>query len=180
MKKENRNKILRLSIDLVAFFLLLIVDQITKYYAVLTLKGQAPLVLWKNVFELNYLENSGAAFGMLKNQKPLFIVITIIVLLAIGYILFKTPLKKKYAILHFCLILIASGAVGNNLIDRLRLNYVIDFFYIKLINFAIFNVADLFVCIGTFLLVIIILFIYKEDDLEFLSFKSKVIREIKE
>ena len=60
---------------------------------------------------------------------------------------------------------ILSGAFGN-CIDRIRLNYVVDFLYFKLINFPIFNVADIYVTVAAFLLVILILIYYKEDDLE--------------
>ena len=74
--------------------------------------------------------------------------------------------------------MIASGAVGN-MIDRIRYDYVVDFIYLVIINFPIFNVADIYVTVATFLLVILILFVYKEDDLSFLSFKQNKIREIK-
>ena len=69
------------------------------------------------VFELRYLENRGAAFGMLQNQKYLFLVIATVMLLVIFYILVRLPLDKKYYVINACLILIAAGAVGN-MIDR--------------------------------------------------------------
>ena len=71
-----------------------------------------------------------------------------------------------------------AGAFGN-LIDRIRLDYVIDFFYFELINFPIFNVADMYVSFATVILVILLLFVYKESDLNFISFKQKKYREIK-
>ena len=74
--------------------------------------------------------------------------------------------------LEFLLVLIASGAVGN-LIDRVSLGYVVDFFYFKLLDFPIFNVADIYVTVGTALLVIFILFYYKEEDFNFIKFKVK-------
>lgn len=91
----------------------------------------------------------------------------------------KTPEHKKYTWGHVSLILIAAGGMGN-MIDRIRLDYVVDFIYFSLINFPIFNVADIFVTIGTILLIILLLFVYKEDDLNFLSFKTKTYREIKD
>ena len=69
--------------------------------------------------------------------------------------------------LRICSILLIAGAVGN-LIDRVRLNYVIDFFYFKLIDFPIFNVADIYVSVGTAVLIILILFYYKEEELNLL------------
>jgi len=185
-KKTTKNyiskklNIFRWIFDILLLSFCVAVDQITKYFAVLNLKEKQPFVIWSGVFELNYLENTGAAFGMLKNQKALFVLIVILVLLVISYILIKSPASKKYTLLHISLVLISAGAIGNNLIDRLRFDYVIDFFYIRLINFPIFNVADLFVCTGTAILAIVVLFVYKEDDFEFLSFRKKTIRQIKE
>ena len=95
-----------------------------------------------------------------------------------GYVLFKTPDAKKYRILHLLLSLIAAGAIGN-MIDRVRFDYVVDFIYFVLINFPIFNVADIYVTISTIALVILLLFVYKENDLNFISFKQKRYREIK-
>ncbi len=180
VNKKIKYAIIRWALDLFLLACCVAVDQITKYYAVLNLKDKKPFVIWDGVFELNYLENTGAAFGMLKNQKALFVLIVILVLLVISYILIKTPATKKFNVLHVSLILIAAGAIGNNLIDRLRFDYVIDFFYIRLINFPIFNVADLFVCIGTAILAIVVLFVYKEEDFEFMNLRKKSIRQIKE
>ena len=66
----------------------------------------------------------------------------------IAYVLVKVPLQKKYNRIHILLVMIAGGAIGN-LIDRLRLDYVVDFIYIVLINFPIFNVADMYVTFST-------------------------------
>ena len=83
-----------------------------------------------------------------------------------------------YIKLHVALVFITSGAIGN-LIDRVRLDYVVDFIYFSLINFPIFNVADIYVTLSTIYLVILLLFVYKESDLEFLSFRTKKFRDIK-
>lgn len=72
---------------------------------------------------------------------------------------------KKYFFLRACAVLIMAGAYGN-CIDRISHKYVIDFFYFKLINFPIFNVADIYVTAATFLLFFLILFYYKEEELE--------------
>lgn len=77
------------------------------------------------------------------------------------------PHERHFIPLRICLLLIASGAIGN-MIDRIRLNYVIDFFYFELIDFPIFNVADIYVTLSAGLLIVLILFYYKEDDLEML------------
>ena len=142
------------------------------------LKDKPAFSVIDGVFELNYLENRGAAFGMLQNQKGFFILISCIVLMAICYILFKMPEDKKYNIMHILLVLIASGAVGN-MIDRIRLEYVVDFFYFVLINFPIFNMADIYVTVACVLLSVTLLFFYKDEDLDFLSIRPKKVREVK-
>ena len=142
------------------------------------LKDKPAFIILNGVLELNYLENNGAAFGMLQNQKAFFIFVAIVVLSVIGYVLFKMPDHKKYRILHLLLSLITAGAIGN-MIDRIRLDYVVDFIYFVLIHFPIFNVADMYVTISTAALVIMLLFVYKENDLSFISFKSKRYRELK-
>ena len=73
--------------------------------------------------------------------------------------------NRYYAILEILLVLIASGAVGN-MIDRVQFNYVVDFFYFKLIDFPIFNVADIYVTVSAILIMLLILFYYKEEELD--------------
>lgn len=158
--------------------LLILLDQYTKYLAVIHLKDQPAFNIINGVLELNYLENKGAAFGMLQNQKIFFIFVAVIILGVIAYILYKTPDGKKYNIMHILLTMIAAGAIGN-MIDRIRLDYVVDFIYFVLINFPIFNLADIYVSIATVILILVLLFYYKEKDLEFISFKQKKYRELK-
>lgn len=167
-----------LILDVMLMIVLIIIDQITKYLAVIHLKDKPALNIINEVLELNYLENKGAAFGMLQNQKIFFVFVAIIILGVIAYILYKTPDAKKYTIMHILLTLIAAGAIGN-MIDRIRLDYVVDFIYFVLINFPIFNVADIYVTVATVILIFVLLFYYKENDLEFISFKQKKYREIK-
>ncbi len=172
-------RVILLIIDLFLFLLLTVSEQTTKYLAVLHLKNHAAFPLIDGALELRYLENSGAAFGMLQNQKGFLIFVAVIILIFFTYILVKTPVRAKYVWGHIALILIAAGGTGN-MIDRIRLNYVVDFIYFSLINFPIFNVADICVTVGTALLMILLLFVYKEDDLYFLSFKTQKYREVKE
>lgn len=177
MKWTKKKKIF-ITIDFIMILILIGIDQFTKHLAVIHLKDKPAYSIIDGVFELNYLENRGAAFGMLQNQKGFFILISCIVLIAICYILFKMPEDKKYNILHVLLVLIASGAIGN-MIDRIRLEYVVDFFYFVLINFPIFNMADIYVSVACVLLAIVMLFVYQEEDLDFLNIRQKKVREIK-
>ena len=159
-------------IALISFVILIIIDQWTKALAVEHLMNQKPLVLIPGVFQLHYLENRGAAFGMLQGQRFFFVVIAILVLAAITYIYFKLPWQKHFHYLRAVGIFVAAGAVGN-LIDRVSLGYVVDFFYFELINFPIFNVADIYVTCATFVLAFLILFYYKEEELECLFPKKE-------
>lgn len=174
----NKRRIILLTVDFFLAILFIAADQLTKYYAVLMLKDQTPYSIVDGVFELHYLENNGAAFGILQGQKFFFLFIAVIILSMILYVLFKMPYQKKYIKLHITLVLIASGAIGN-LIDRIRYDYVVDFLYFSLINFPVFNVADIYVTVAAFFLVVLLLFVYKESDLEFLSFRAKKFRDIK-
>lgn len=172
MKTSNKTKLLFLLLDVVLVTIFVFLDQITKYAARLYLKDKPAFVLLDNIFELHYLENRGAAFGMLQNQKVFFVIIAAVMLMFITYTLIKIPHNKHYYALEFLLILVASGAIGN-LIDRVRLGYVVDFFYFKLIDFPIFNVADIYVSVSCVFLVILFIFFYKDHDFDFLNFKQK-------
>ena len=128
-------------------------------------------VLIRNIFQLEYLENRGAAFGILQNQRVFFYISVLLITAAVIWFYSKVPMERKYLPLRICAVLIVGGAFGN-CIDRMRLNYVVDFFYFKLIDFPIFNVADIYVTVAAFLLVILILVYYKEEDLERIFHRS--------
>lgn len=173
-----KNKKIIYIMDILLMIVLIVIDQLTKNIAVSKLKGQSAFVLINGVLEFNYLENRGAAFGMLQNQKLFFVFVAIIFILVISFVLYKAPNENKYIKLHILLIMISAGAVGN-LIDRIKLDYVVDFIYFSLINFPIFNFADICVTVATILLIIIVLFVYKDHDFYFLSFKEQKYRELK-
>lgn len=173
----NKRKKILLIADAMLFILLVFIDQITKYFAMVYLKDNNAIKLIDGVFELNYLENRGAAFGMSKGQKLFFIFIAVVILSIILYVLIKAPNHKKYTKLHIALVLVASGAVGN-MIDRIKLDYVVDLLYFSLINFPIFNVADIYVTVSAIVLIILLLFVYKENDLDFLSLRTRKFRDV--
>lgn len=158
--------------DVFSLCVLVFLDQFTKAKAVTHLANQEPYVLIQGIFELHYLENKGAAFGMLQNGKVFFIFAAVIMMTLIAFVLWKAPKEKKYLPWHVFLIMICAGGIGN-MTDRIRLEYVIDFFYLKCIDFPIFNVADIYITVGTALLVIYLLFFLKEEDLFFLSTQKK-------
>lgn len=157
-----------------AFLVILLValDQITKHLAVLHLKNQENFILIKGIMELEYLENHGAAFGILQNQQTLFLILFFVFLVAVGYAYVRMPKKKRYAALHLIALFIIAGGIGNQ-IDRILYGYVIDFFYFSLIDFPIFNVADIYVTVSIFLLILFILFYYKDEDFELIFHKNR-------
>lgn len=156
---------------LISIAVMVCIDQFTKYLVVGHLKDQPPYVLIKNVFQLEYLENRGAAFGVLQNQRIFFYISVALITAVVIRFYIKVPMEKKYLPLRICAVLILGGAFGN-CIDRIRLNYVVDFLYFKLIDFPIFNVADIYVTVAAFLLIILILVYYKEEDLERIFHRS--------
>ena len=146
---------------LVIFLAVVALDALTKLWATVALKGAPSIRIWDKVFHLTYVENRGAAFGVFQNGRAFFIVATIAVLLVMAF--FAMRYKDKSKTLNFGFSLVASGAVGN-LIDRVRLGFVVDFFDFCLIDFPVFNVADIAVCIGAVCLAIFIIFF--EDTLK--------------
>lgn len=144
--------------------LLIFFDQVTKGLAVRFLKGQEPFVIWDGVFELRYLENRGAAFGMLQGHQAFFLLTGLLVFAAALYFFRHVSADRKFFPIRMIAVFILAGALGN-MADRLRLSYVVDFFYLRLIDFPIFNVADIYVSVGTAVLAVLILFYYKEEEL---------------
>ncbi len=172
-----RKRTKMLLIDVVVMLVLLGLDQLTKYLAIINLKNHPAVVLWDGVLELNYLENRGSAFGMLQNQKFFILFIGLVFLAVILFFLFKLPEEKKFCIVHILLSAIVAGGVGN-MIDRLRFDYVVDFISFVLIHFPIFNVADCYIVVATIVLFLLFLFVFEEKDLEFLSFKQNRYRKM--
>ena len=159
------NRILKkIVIAVVSILMLVGIDQWTKSLAVAKLQTSVELI--KGVFEFTYVENRGAAFGILQNHQMMFAAFTVIVVILIFAFYLKIPQGKKYLPLNISLVVLMAGAIGN-FIDRTYLGYVVDFLYFKLINFPVFNVADIYVTCSAFLLVILVMFVYKEEDLKF-------------
>ena len=142
-------------------------DQLTKYLAVDYLKDKEPFPIIKNIFELQYLENRGAAFGLMQGQRWLLLGVTLLTIALLVLFYLKLPFTKRYLPLRFTGILLGAGAVGN-MVDRFFLGYVVDFFYFKLIDFPIFNLADCYVVVSAFLAFFLIGFYYQDDDFAFL------------
>lgn len=170
--KRGKNSNILWGITVFLVIAAVLFDQWCKFLAVTYLKGNGPVSIIDGVFELNYLENRGAAFGIMQNRQYFFVVCAAAICLVIVYLYGKLPSEKKYTPLRVCAVLIWAGALGN-MIDRIRLNYVIDFFYFRLIDFPIFNVADCYVVIACVLFAILIIFYYRDEhEFDFLMAKK--------
>lgn len=151
-------------ICVVLFALLLIFDQASKIWALTFLKGNVSQPFIPHILEFSYLENRGIAFGMFQNKHEIIIPITVVIMIVcIGLAVYYAKKKQPLAVISFVMIL--SGAVGN-LIDKVRLGYVVDFIHTLFIDFPVFNLADAFICIGTGLFALFIIFFDKEEKNE--------------
>ncbi len=142
----------------IVFAASIILDQLTKLWSVAVLKDGGSVKIIGDFLRFTYAENRGAAFSILQNQRWFFIIVTIIMLLVLAYIYFKT--KNITNLSRLSIAMIAGGAIGN-FIDRFRFGYVVDFIDVRFgsfYNFPIFNIADSFVVCGTILMIFLILF----------------------
>ncbi|SDZ16818.1 signal peptidase II [Proteiniborus ethanoligenes] len=137
---------------------IIFLDQLTKFYAIKMLKGNEPIIIIRNFLQLNYVENFGAAFGILQNKKVFFVIMTLVVIIGI-VVYMKTNTNLTFS-MKLALAMVIGGAVGN-LIDRIRLGYVVDFVDVNfwgIYDFPVFNLADSFIVIGTIILMYLVIF----------------------
>ena len=154
LRKNNRYVIMVFWI--ITALAAIIIDQLTKYLAVTMLKPIGYVPLWQDVLHLTYVENTGAAFGMFKDHRWVFLIISTVAIIAM--IVFMFIFRSKSAMFNISMGLIVGGGIGN-MIDRIMNGFVVDFVDFTLIDFAVFNGADSCVCVGAALLFIYILFI---------------------
>ena len=145
-------------------------DQLTKWLAVKFLSPIDTFPLINKVLHLTYVENRGAAFGMLAEHRWIFIVISTVTIAVLLYLLYSGRLQNKLYTVSVAMIV--SGGIGN-MIDRTFLGYVVDFIDFRLINFAVFNGADSFVCVGAGILMLaLILDLIKESKKQKRDFEN--------
>lgn len=159
----SKSKKILFSLALIVF--LVILDQLAKGWALRVLKPHGPIPLIPGILELSYVENRGAAFGILQNKQWFFLAITLLILALMLWIYPRIPDQGRFLPLRLTVIFIIAGALGN-LIDRVSRGYVVDFIYFKLIDFPVFNVADIYVTCSAFTLAFLLLFFYKEEDID--------------
>ncbi|MDR1531887.1 MAG: signal peptidase II [Clostridiales bacterium] len=136
--------------------LLVTLDQVTKFLAVRLLRPVASITIIEGIFDLCYVENDGAAFGIMQGWRWFFVPLTVVILAAV-FLYYRSLAKtKQTGWTRFALILIAAGALGN-CIDRFRTGYVVDFFRVRFIDFPVFNVADCCLVVGALLFALLYL-----------------------
>ena len=168
MKNTNILKYIRFAVIAIIG---ITIDQIVKAWAYNELRPVGSIPLIKDVFHFTYRENTGAAFSFLEGNNVFFIFLTSTVIVMLLYLLLSGRILNKVA--EYCVLFIAMGGAGN-LIDRFNYEFVVDMFDFTLINFAVFNVADIFVTCGSILFILIFLFTKGEVvDLE--SRKKKIV-----
>lgn len=156
--------------------LVVFLDQLTKYLTILFIKPISTLPLIEDVIHLTYVENTGAAFGMMKDQRWLFMIVSTVAIVALLIYLFKKKTQPKLE--NLSIAFIVGGGIGN-MIDRILLGYVVDMIDVRLINFAVFNVADSFVCVGAGLLMLYIILSCVKEYKEEKARKLAMIEEAK-
>ena len=147
--------------DPLVIILLIGIDQLIKNWALNVLRYKGAISVIENVFNLTYVENRGAAFGLFQNNQIIFIVVALIASIVGLYALHSKKINSK--ICKTSIMLIIAGALGN-LIDRIRLDFVVDYFDFVFIWNYVFNLADCFIVVGTILLCLYVLI--KSDKTE--------------
>ncbi len=147
---------------IVLFGVVLVVDQLTKWWARSALPG-APIVIWKDVLSLRLIYNTGASFGIFQGKTLALTIFSIVGMLAIVGFYFWLPKEKKMRPMRLTLAMIVAGGVGN-IIDRIWMGKVTDMISFDLINFPVFNVADIGVTCGAIVMCALWIFYYKDED----------------
>lgn len=133
---------------------IVILDQVTKFMVQSKFLLHESMPIIKNIFHFTYVQNVGAAFGILKHQKLFFIIITCAVI--VGVFVFIRKQEDVHKLVIYSLSMIIGGAIGN-LIDRVRFGYVVDFFDFMI--WPVFNIADSFIVVGVIILSYYLIFI---------------------
>ncbi len=131
-----------------------VADQLVKYWASTALREAGTIPLWEGVFHLTYCENTGAAFSLLSGHRWVLLAVTAAALIGMFVALSKHYMKNAFG--RTSLRLIIAGAVGN-MLDRFLLGYVVDMFDFRLIDFPVFNVADILLCVGVGMMAVYVL-----------------------
>lgn len=139
---------------LIVATLAVILDQVSKYLAVTYLQGIETFPVIENVLHFTYVKNEGAAFGMLSQHRWVFMVASVVGIAALIIWLVLSKTKNRW--MQCAIALVIGGGIGN-MIDRVRLEYVIDFIDCRFIDFYVFNIADSCVCVGCAMVILAVI-----------------------
>lgn len=142
-------------------FIVILLDQVSKLLVINNMKLFETIPLIKGVFHLTYVQNTGAAFGIFQDANIIFILLALTIITVILVYTYRMKVKDKLTLIILGMII--GGAFGN-LIDRFIHKAVIDFLDFRLINFAIFNIADSFVVVGCIAFAILLVFFDKSNE----------------
>lgn len=164
----------RLPLAILVMAVLISLDQFVKYLIDSSFSVGESQPLIDNVFQLTYVQNRGAAWGSFSGEVVFLLIITTVILIGSIYVYIQLARRTdtKFTPLRICLVFLISGAIGN-MIDRIVRGFVVDMFDFCLINFPVFNVADIYVTCSFIVIVILIMFRYKDDDLTDILHSSK-------
>lgn len=171
MPMKGKNNLKRNAAALAAALLLCVIDQLTKYLVSSRMQLGEVIPLIRGVFQLRYIRNEGMAWSLLEGKQIVFVILTPVVMFFLIKLFICLPEEKKYSPIRVIVVFLSAGAMGN-LIDRiwggevLFKGGVVDFFDFCLIEFPVFNVADIYVSISVVALLFLMLFYYKEEDFE--------------
>ena len=136
-------------------FIIAILDQAAKFFVAGLLPTVKTIPIISDIFHLTYVENTGAGFGVFSGYTWILTLLTLVVIIAaVSYVAVKRPTNRMF-LTGFTFMI--GGAVGN-VVDRIRLGYVIDFFDFRLINFPVFNIADCFITVGAIIFAVYVIF----------------------
>ena len=139
----------------------IVLDQLTKFLTVTLLELYETFPIIEGVIHFTRVHNTGAAFGSMKDARWIFMIVSAVAITTmLAYLYFGHATSRLYEI---SLAMVISGGIGN-MIDRVALGYVIDFIDFRLINFAVFNGADSFVCVGAGLLILALILEILEEN----------------
>lgn len=161
MQKKNK-KIFSCIMALVLTAVLCGLDQAVKLWAQSSLVPGRDREILGSFLVLHLLKNQGGAFSVLEGHRMVLIITAVILICIMTAVFIKIPFDRKYQPLRASIVLVIAGGLGN-LIDRLMYGCVIDFIYIRIINFPVFNLADIYITVGVFMMLILLIFVYKED-----------------
>ncbi len=138
------------AISLAFIIILTLIDRLTKYIAVSTVKVDGPKEFLFGLFQFRYVENTGAAFSSFSDNTKILTVVTVIIIVFCLILLLSKKLKPMFV--NVCLLIITAGGIGN-VIDRIAYGFVVDFIEPLFIDFAVFNFADCCITVGAFMLI---------------------------